>query len=147
MTTQVSRFVPFAGGVAALTVGWLVLSAPGADAPAKSGQIKAGDRLSIQAANSLPNQPINGIYLVEPSGKVALGPIYGRVSVAGLDPEEAEARVRDHLTKLLKDPVVSITWYDPVIHGGGEAALSDRVAKLEREVRELRDTVDKLRNK
>jgi protein involved in polysaccharide export with SLBB domain len=136
-----------AGAAAALAISWAVLAAPGADGPAKAdpSKIKAGDRLSIKASSTLPDQPINGLYLVEPSGKVALGPVYGRIAIAGLTLEDAEAHVRDQLARLIKEPQVSITLYDPVIHGGGEACLSDRVSKLEKEVRELRDTVDRLR--
>jgi len=83
------------------------------------GRIKVGDRLYIRVPDALPNNPIQGGYRVEPSGKVPLGPSYGRVAVSGLTPEEAEAKIRDHLARLLRDrdPQVSVTWYDPVVHG------------------------------
>ena len=40
--------------------------------------IKPGDLLFIAAIGLLPDQPIRGVYLVEPTGTVPLGPAYGR---------------------------------------------------------------------
>jgi RNA polymerase sigma factor (sigma-70 family) len=86
-----------------------------------TGRIQVGDRLYIRALNTLPGNPINGGFRVEPSGKVPLGPFYGRVQVSGLTPEEAEAKIKDHLAHLIGDPEVSLTWYDPVVHGTRQA--------------------------
>ncbi len=87
-----------------------------------TGRIKVGDRLYIRVLNALSDNPIHGGYRVEPSGKVPLGPTYGRVLVSGLTPEEAEGKIRDHLAKLLRNPQVSVTWYDPVVHGSRREA-------------------------
>ena len=54
------------------------------------------------------------MYQVEKSGKVALGPMYGRVQVNGLTLEKAEAAARDHLKTVLRDPNASLTRYNPV---------------------------------
>lgn len=97
--------------------------------PSDSAHIRVGDRLYVHVADTLPNQPIKGVYKVEPSGKVPLG-AYGRVLVAGLTPEAAEARVREHLASIIKNPSVSLTWYDPIAHG--EQARTDRVTKQEK---------------
>jgi hypothetical protein len=86
-----------------------------------TGRIQIGDRLYIRVLNTLVGNPINGGYRVEPSGKVPLGPSYGRVQVNGLTPEEAEVKIRDHLAAMLRDPQVSLTWYDPVVHGTRQA--------------------------
>jgi protein involved in polysaccharide export with SLBB domain len=134
-----------AGGAAALAILLVVLTSLGADGPEKSNaaQIRVGDRLFVQVVDALPKQPIKGVYPVELSGKLPLGFSYGRIQVVGLTPEAAEVRVREHLAMVLKDPVVSLTWYDPIAHG--EPALRDRVTKLERELVELREAVEKLR--
>jgi protein involved in polysaccharide export with SLBB domain len=138
----------FAGGAAVFAILLVVLTSPGADGPEKSdaAQIRAGDRLFVHVFDALPDRPIKGVYPVELSGKVPLG-AYGRVHVAGLTPEGAEVRVRDHLKQIIKNPVVSLTWYDPIAHGEGrgEPALRDRITKLEKELIELREAVEKLR--
>lgn len=72
-------------------------------------RITAGGLLEIEAIGGLVEGPINGIHLVEPSGKVALGPYYGRVDIEGLTLEEAEAAIKKNLEKVLRDPVVSVT--------------------------------------
>ncbi len=152
--------------VAGAAIAWaaLFLASAGADdsAPDNIARIRAGDRLFLQVNTTLPGNPINGVYRVEPSGKVPLGPGYGRVQVSGLTPEQAEVKVREHLATIIKDPQVSLTWYDPVAHGsrrqgqapadrqpaGAEAHrpqagdghvrdLLDRVSKLEREMEKL----------
>jgi protein involved in polysaccharide export with SLBB domain len=145
MTTRMHRSMIVAGGTAALAIFLIVLTTPGADGPAKSdgAQIRAGDRLFLHVVDALPKQPIKGVYRVELSGKVPLGFVYGRVQVAGLTPEAAEKRVQEQLATLIKNPVVSLAWYDPVAHG--EPALRERVSKLESELAELRAAVEKLR--
>jgi len=149
MTPRVYGSAALVCGSAALATLLFSLAAPGADEPAKrdTGRIRASDRLYLHVATEQGGEPIKGVYRVEPSGKVPLG-FYGRVQVAGLTPEDAEVKVREHLEKLENGPFrprVSLTWYDPVVHG--KPALHDRVARLEKEVGELRDAVEKLRKR
>jgi protein involved in polysaccharide export with SLBB domain len=129
-----------AGGAFALAA--LILASPSAGGSAQDNiaRIRAGDRLHIRAS-SLPGNPINGVYKVEPSGKVPLGGPYGRFQITGLTPEDAEAKIRSHLAATLKDPQVSLTWYDPVAHGNKE--LLERVTKLEMQVEALQATLAK----
>ena len=47
------------------------------------------DVLQIRVMGTLPDQPIDGYFLVEAEGIVTLGPTYGRVRVAGMTIEEA----------------------------------------------------------
>jgi HEAT repeat protein/protein involved in polysaccharide export with SLBB domain len=82
-------------------------------------RIKPYQILNINAADPLPNQPIVGAHLVDPDGKVDLGPSYGKVAVEALSLEEASAAVRKRLGEVLKDPKVSVTlggweeiWHD-----------------------------------
>ena len=55
------------------------------------------------------DNPIRGLYLVEPGGMLNLGPAYGKVKVGGLSLEEAQAAVLKQLRRTLKDPQVSVT--------------------------------------
>lgn len=83
--------------------------------PQATDKIKPGELLFLNVTNELINQPIQGIYLVEPGGTVALGPAYGRVKVQGLTPEEAEKAIHTKLCTILTDPKVSVTlagWID-----------------------------------
>jgi hypothetical protein len=71
-------------------------------------RIQPLDVLTIRVTGTLIDQPIDGKYLVEPDGKVPLGPTYGRVDVKGLDIEQAEKKVAEHLKEILKNPEVQI---------------------------------------
>jgi polysaccharide export outer membrane protein len=62
------------------------------------------DGLFIQASNSLPNEPIAGVYGVESDGSVNLGLSYGAVQLAGMTLEEAKATLEKHLKEIIKNP-------------------------------------------
>jgi protein involved in polysaccharide export with SLBB domain len=93
------------------------------DSADQSDRIRAGDRLRIAVSKALPNEPIRGVFQVEASGKVALGPAYGRVSVKDLTLEAAEAAIRAHLGRFLKEAEVQVTRFDP-----GAAGVPGRYA-------------------
>jgi uncharacterized protein (TIGR03067 family) len=83
--------------------------------PPEPYTILPGDSLLISAVGTIPNDPIDGIYIVEPAGTVALGPAYGRASVKGLSLVEAEGAIAKELKKILLQPEVSVTlagWVD-----------------------------------
>jgi hypothetical protein len=83
--------------------------------PADPYHIAAGDVLAITVIGTYADAAIADDYVVEPSGSVALGPMYGRAKVAGLTLEDAEKVVTEHLQKQVKDPKVQITlggWRD-----------------------------------
>jgi beta-lactamase regulating signal transducer with metallopeptidase domain/protein involved in polysaccharide export with SLBB domain len=67
------------------------------------------DVLSVCVVGTLPDQPIDGFFLVESTGTVALGPVYGRVQVKGLTPEEAERAIQKKLAEVLSKPEVQVT--------------------------------------
>jgi hypothetical protein len=67
----------------------------------------------IRVAGAAPEAPIDGVFVVEPMGTVALGPQYGRVKVAGLPILEAEAVIKKELSKMLKNPEVQLTIAEP----------------------------------
>ncbi|MBN9520822.1 sigma-70 family RNA polymerase sigma factor [bacterium] len=106
-------------------------------------RIKPGDRLFIRAKGTFESDPIEGVYVVEKGGAVALGPAYGgRVSVAGLTPEKAEAVVQARLLNFLRTASVQLTMADPA---DSPAGLERRVRQLEQEVLELRAAIRELR--
>jgi beta-lactamase regulating signal transducer with metallopeptidase domain len=79
--------------------------------PAHPYHIAPGDVLAVSViARGVISPPvISGDFVVEPSGSIALGPMYGRANVAGLPLEEAEKAIITHLQKQLRDPKVQIT--------------------------------------
>jgi hypothetical protein len=104
--------------------------------------------LNIRAINTLPQEPIDGVYRVEATGKVALGPSYGRVDLKDLTLEEAEAAIRKHMDRQLKNFAVLVTRAFPEAGGEGTSRdLEGRVRQLEKEVRALRATVEELQKK
>jgi protein involved in polysaccharide export with SLBB domain len=109
--------------------------------------LQPGDRVNIQVTGTLPNQPIHGVFQVEATGHVALGPGYGRVQVKGMNLVEAEAAVVKHLLPLLREVSVSVTRFDPVIAEAKTRDLERRVQQLEKELRELREVVEALKKK
>jgi HEAT repeat protein/protein involved in polysaccharide export with SLBB domain len=82
--------------------------------------------LKVTASGVSPEHPLARDYiLVEPGGKINLGPVYGRVAVAGLSLEEAQEAIDNHLKKLgCKEPKASVTlagwetnWHDLLKQG------------------------------
>jgi protein involved in polysaccharide export with SLBB domain len=79
--------------------------------------IEPPDILMINAVKIVPKpphvlEPFDGIadaFVVDPEGKVDLGPTYGRVSVSGLTVDEAQDAVRRHLSAIIADPEVSVS--------------------------------------
>ena len=64
--------------------------------PKQPFQIQPLDVLQVEAEGTKLDQPIRGLYLVEPGGMLNLGPGYGKVKVGGLSLEEAsDAVVRE----------------------------------------------------
>lgn len=120
---------------------------------APSDRIEPGDRLKIRVLETLPAQPIDGVFVVEASGKVALGFAYGRVEIKGRSLEDAEPVIKAHLSAILKAPVVSVTRYDPIADASQGAVvkqlerIEQRMEQLEKELQALRLIVEKLDKK
>ena len=116
---------------------------------AADDRIKPGDRLRIVIQNGIPDAQNDGVFLVEPSGKLALDPTYGRVAIGGLSPEDAETFIRKHLVDkvTLKGPLVQVTRYDPVNDDKRVTALEARVKVLEAALSKLSNEVAELRKK
>jgi polysaccharide export outer membrane protein len=71
-------------------------------------RIEPLDALQIQVTDALPNEPIAGVYVVEPEGTVNLGLSYGSVPVAGLALEQARAAITNQLRRVLTGPKVVV---------------------------------------
>ena len=115
-----------------VSVGWVEL-------PNREDRVRPGDLLNIQVSGA----PINGVFRVEPGGKVALGPLYGRVDIKGLTLQEAEEVIR---TRLPGGKPLAVQVTRPLA-GGADAELEQRVRQLEREVRILRSLIEEVQKK
>ncbi|MFM8707720.1 MAG: polysaccharide biosynthesis/export family protein [Planctomycetia bacterium] len=72
-------------------------------------RIQSFDTLQVIVEGTLLEQPINGLYVVEPGGMLDLGPSYGKVMVGGQSLDEAQDAVFRHLQRILREPQVSLT--------------------------------------
>ena len=72
-------------------------------------RIQSFDTLQVIVEGTLLEQPINGLYVVEPGGMLDLGPSYGKVMVGGQSLDEAQDAVFRHLKRILREPQVSLT--------------------------------------
>ena len=71
--------------------------------------IKPCQWLFVDASGTAPDQPIQDIILVEPSGNISLGPAYGRVKVDGLTLQEAEQAIKKQLLPVAPKLEISTT--------------------------------------
>ncbi|MDA1040299.1 MAG: polysaccharide biosynthesis/export family protein [Planctomycetota bacterium] len=72
-------------------------------------RIQSFDVLQVMVEGTLLDQPIRGLFAVEPGGMIDLGPAYGKVAVGNLSLNEAQDAVFRHLTRVLREPQVSLT--------------------------------------
>lgn len=72
-------------------------------------RIGALDALQIVSTGTLVGQPISGIYPVDSSGAVDLGPAYGKVRVDGMSLDEAAEAIESQLRRILKQPQVAVS--------------------------------------
>jgi polysaccharide biosynthesis/export protein len=76
--------------------------------------IQATDVLIVQLAGGFPTGnsglgPGGDQYLVDPAGRIDLGPLYGgKIKVSGLTEDEAALKIRQTLLQYLKDPQISV---------------------------------------
>lgn len=108
--------------------------------------IRPGEWLRIQVVGTLPDAPIEDLHQVEASGKVALGPHYGRVHINGMTLEDAEVKVTAYLAKSLAAPKLQITRYEapPRPVRSVDQVLERCVDRLELQVERLQMAVQKL---
>ncbi len=70
---------------------------------------KTGKTVTENRSDLIPNQPINGIFRVEPDGKVSLGFDYGSVEVAGAEVSDAKKQIQAYLKKRFKKVDFEVT--------------------------------------
>jgi polysaccharide export outer membrane protein len=66
------------------------------------------DKVRIEVHGTLMNQPITGMFQVDSSGEVVLGPAYGAVKISGLTRLEAQDAVKKKLLEVLNPPEVAL---------------------------------------
>ncbi|MEX2317717.1 MAG: polysaccharide biosynthesis/export family protein [Pirellulales bacterium] len=77
--------------------------------PKPPHKIEPSDGLIIRANGAYADQQIADAFVVDPEGKVDLGPTYGKVSVRGLTTDEARDAVRRHLAQKFEGVEVSVS--------------------------------------
>ena len=100
-------------------------------------RISPNDLLAIRVLGTMLDQPIDGEFVVEPGGTVALGPAYGRAKVVGLTQEEAEVAIRKKLEEVLNKPDVSVTL-------GGWKSDAQLRTELEMELRKAKAELERI---
>ncbi|HEV3415771.1 MAG TPA: polysaccharide biosynthesis/export family protein, partial [Pirellulales bacterium] len=76
--------------------------------PKGTTRVSPLDKVHIEVDDALPKKPISGIFPVDSSGEVVLGPVYGALKISGLTRLEAQETVRKKLAEILKDPQVAL---------------------------------------
>jgi polysaccharide biosynthesis/export protein len=72
-------------------------------------RLEPQDVLQVVVAETLPNQPIAGLYTIAPDGTINLGFAYGVVRIGGMTAEQAQAAIAQHLGQVLRNPQVAVT--------------------------------------
>lgn len=78
-------------------------------ASATPGVIRADSRIRIEVLGTSSDRRINGDFELEASGRVHLGPGYGRVDLLGMNYAEAEKVIDRKLREELAEPEVMVT--------------------------------------
>jgi polysaccharide export outer membrane protein len=77
--------------------------------PGAAYRLRTMDTLAINVGGTLPDDPIDGVFPVEPGGMVCLGASYGRVKVSRMATAQAQAAIREHLLQYIKSPSVTLS--------------------------------------
>lgn len=71
-------------------------------------RLEALEVVLLSVTDTLPNAPILGQYVISPEGMLSLGFNYGAVRVGGLTLDQAQTAIRNHLSKILRNPQVTL---------------------------------------
>lgn len=71
-------------------------------------RLKQLDAINIEAPYAIPDEPIQGSYLVEQGGMIYLGELYGSVRVLDLTVEEAQRAIESQLAEKLRNPTTQV---------------------------------------
>lgn len=72
-------------------------------------KVQSLDVLAIRATKTFPDEPIMGLYSVEPDGTINFGGSYGTVKVVGMTLDDAKKAILTQLMKVLKEPTVELS--------------------------------------
>jgi polysaccharide biosynthesis/export protein len=72
-------------------------------------RIQVQDALAVQVTGTLPEQPISGVFVVEPDGTLNLGYSYGAVPVVDLTLKEAKQAITNQLKATLKEKAFDVS--------------------------------------
>ena len=72
-------------------------------------KVQSLDILAIRATKTLPDEPVAGLYSVEPDGTINLGGSYGIVKVVGMSLDDAKKAILTQLLKVLKETTVELS--------------------------------------
>ncbi len=81
-------------------------------APLNELVLQPSDTIKIVATGVYPDQPIDDTYVIGPDGMINLGPVYGRINVAGITLEEAEKILQRELSQILENARFQISLYE-----------------------------------
>jgi polysaccharide export outer membrane protein len=77
--------------------------------PKPGYKLKPQDLVFIQVRGTPPEDPIKGVFRIEPEGIVRLGPAYGSIRIVDLNIDDATATIEKHLKNSLQNPQVTIS--------------------------------------
>jgi len=75
--------------------------------PKRNYKIGPADGILVRAVGVAADAPIENVYVVDPEGRIDLGPTYGRVRVVDLTIDDARDEVRRELSKIYRDVEVT----------------------------------------
>jgi protein involved in polysaccharide export with SLBB domain len=77
--------------------------------PKPPHRLEPFDGIIVQVNGVPPEAPIGNVYVIDPEGKIDLGPTYGRVTVVDLTIDEASDAIRRELSKTYGNVDVSVS--------------------------------------
>jgi protein involved in polysaccharide export with SLBB domain len=77
--------------------------------PKPPHRLEPFDGIIVRALGVQSDAPIENVFVLDPEGKIDLGPTYGRVSVANLTIDEARDAIRRELSKVYGSVDVSVS--------------------------------------
>lgn len=81
-------------------------------------KIQPGDKVQIDVQGTKLEEPIHGIFRVDSSGEIVLGPSYGSVKISGLTRSEVQEAVKTQLEAVLAYPQVALTIDESRVESG-----------------------------
>ena len=71
-------------------------------------KLRTFDIAMVEVLGTPKDDPISGLFSVEPGGGIQLGSRYGSVNIGGMSTDEAKEAITKHLTEKLDNPTVTV---------------------------------------